>query len=81
MRPSIRIESASEPSIRRYDMHWLQHAAASINRRSERTQRQRLLTAAILGVDHLFDMSDVPSRPHGLRRPRLAPTSDPGVGR
>lgn len=71
----------SESPIRRYAMHWLQHAAACINRRSESTHRQRLLNVTVLGIDHLFDTSDVPSRPHGLRHRRLAPTSDPGVGR
>lgn len=74
-------EPFGEPSIRRYAMHWLQHAAACINRRSESTHRQRLLNVTVLGIDHLFDTSDVPSRPHGLRRGRLAHTSDPGVGR
>lgn len=82
-------DSLIEPAIRRYDMHWLQNAAASINRRSERSQRQRLLNVTVLGVDHLFDTSDVPSRSSGsgyshgpgLRRSRSAPTSDPGVGR
>ena len=75
------VEPLEDLSIRRYAMHWLQHAAACINRRSQSTHRQRLLSVTVLGIDHLFDTSDVPSRPHGLRWGRPGYASDPGVGR
>ncbi len=70
-------QSLPEPPIRRYAMHWLQHAAARINKRHERSQRQRLLTEAVFGIDHLFDLSDIPTRP--LRRIRPLHGSDPGM--
>lgn len=70
-------EPFAEPPIRRYAMHWLQHAAARINKRHERSQRQRLLTEAVFGIDHLFDLSDIPTRP--LRRIRPLHGSDPGM--
>ena len=52
----------SEPTIRRYAMHWLQHAAARVHKRCERTQRQSLFVASVLGVHQLFDVSDVAVR-------------------
>lgn len=67
-------ESLFDPPIRRYAMHWLQYAAARINKRHARTQRQRLLTEAVLGIDHLFDLSDIPTRP--LRRLRQLHSSE-----
>lgn len=67
-------ESFADPPIRRYAMHWLQHAAARINKRHPRTQRQRSLTEAVLGIDHLFDLSDIPTRP--LRRLRQLHSSE-----
>lgn len=67
----------TDPPIRRYAMHWLQHAAARINKRHVRTQRQRLLTDAVLGIDHLFDLSDIPTRP--LRRIHQLHSSETGA--
>jgi hypothetical protein len=67
-------EPFGEPPIRRYSMHWLQYAAARINKRHVRTQRQRLLTEAVLGIDHLFDLSDIPTRP--FRRLRQLHSSE-----
>lgn len=67
-------EPFGEPPIRRYSMQWLQYAAARINKRHVRTQRQRLLTEAVLGIDHLFDLSDIPTRP--FRRLRQLHSSE-----
>ncbi len=74
---SASAEPFAEPPIRRYSMHWLQHAAARLNKRHERTQRQRLLTEAVLGIDHLFDLSDIPTRP--LRRVRKLHAGETGA--
>lgn len=74
---SASTEPFAEPPIRRYAMHWLQHAAARINKRHARTQRLRLLTEAVLGIDHLFDLSDIPTRP--LRRIRQLHKSETGT--
>ena len=71
---SASAEPFADPPIRRYAMHWLQHAAARINKRHTRTQRQRSLTEAVLGIDHLFDLSDIPTRP--LRRLRQLHSSE-----
>jgi hypothetical protein len=50
----------NEPAIRRYEIHWLQLAAARVHKRSERTERQNRFVQSMLGIDHLFDVSDVP---------------------
>ena len=55
----------SEPLIRRFEMHWLQLAAARVHKRSERTQRQNRFVQTVLGIDHLFDVSDVPQKGPG----------------
>ncbi len=63
--------AAFEPPIRRYAMQWLQHAAARVHRRSEYHHRQTLYVKSVLGIDHLFDTSDVscpPADPCRLRR-------------
>ncbi|HRI50302.1 MAG TPA: hypothetical protein PLW65_08970 [Pseudomonadota bacterium] len=70
-------EPFGDPPIRRYAMHWLQHAAARINKRHVRTPRQRLLTEAAPGIDHLFDLSDIPTRP--FRRVRQLHSSESGA--
>lgn len=62
----------SEPTIRRYAIHWLQHAAARVHKRCERTQRQSLFVASVLGVHQLFDVSDVPVRSRSRTLPGLA---------
>jgi len=64
--PVALAEAKSEPPIRRYAMQWLQLAAFRVHNRSERTQRQYRFVRTVLGIDHLFDLSDVP-------RPRPAP--------
>jgi hypothetical protein len=55
----IGLAAAHEPPIRRYSMQWLQQAAARVHRRTERSHRQNLFAVSVLGIDHLFDMSDV----------------------
>jgi hypothetical protein len=61
-----------ELHIRRYAMHWLQHAAARVHRRSEHNHRQNQFVISVLGIDHLFDTSDVPSPPQTAHRSRRA---------
>jgi hypothetical protein len=62
----------SEPAIRRYAIHWLQHAAARVHRRCERTQRQSLFVASVLGIHQLFDVSDVPVQKRSRSLPGLS---------
>ncbi len=69
----------SEPSIRRYAMHWLQHAAARVHKRCERTQRQSLFVASVLGIHQLFDVSDVPVKPRSRPLPGFAGSSELGI--
>ena len=68
----------SEPTIRRYAMHWLQHAAARVHKRCERTQRQSLFVASVLGIHQLFDVSDVTVRPRSRSLPGLGGDSITG---
>ena len=58
--PLVSAEAKREAAIRRYAIHWLQHAAARVHKRGERIQRQSRFVASVLGIDHLFDVSDVP---------------------
>jgi hypothetical protein len=56
--------------IRRYAMHWLQHAAARVHRRTEHNHRHNQFVISVLGIDHLFDTSDIPNQPLAPRRAR-----------
>ena|SRR5947208_3029552 len=71
---------SSEPSIRRYAMQWLQHAAARVHKRCESTQRQSLFVATVLGIHQLFDVSDVP-KPRTRSCPGLVKELGPGSSR